>query len=97
MIIALGSARPAPGRRDELVAACRSVAELSRQDDGCLDYGFHVGLDDSDEITSVEVWQSQEHLDAHMDHDHTQDFLNAVASLTDGDPQLRFFHTESLV
>lgn len=95
MIIALGVARPAPGRLADMVEACRRVAVASRADDGCLEYGFHVGLDDPNEVTSVEVWESQEALDEHMKHAHTQDFLTAVADLTDGEPRMQIFTAQS--
>jgi quinol monooxygenase YgiN len=94
MIIALGVARPAPGRREELLDACRTVAEASRGDEGCLEYGFHLSLEDPEAVTSVEIWASQAALDAHMDHDHTRDFLVAVAGLTDGEPQMQLLQAE---
>ena len=94
MIIALGIARPAPGRREELLQACRRVAEASRGDEGCVEYGFHLSLDDPEAVTSVEIWASQAALDAHMEHGHTGEFLAAVADLTDGDPQMRLLEAK---
>lgn len=94
MIIALGVARAAPGRRAELIDACLRVAEESRLDEGCLDYGFHAGISDPDVITSVEMWLSKAALDAHMQHRHTRRFLDAVSGLTDGAPQMRLLEAE---
>lgn len=94
MIIALGIAYPAPEHRDELLVACQKVAKASREDEGCLEYGFHLGLENSDAITSVEVWASQASLNAHMDHAHTVDFLATVTELTDGQPKMQLFNAE---
>jgi len=94
MIIALGVARAAPGRLSDLLHACGQIAEESRKDQGCLDYGFHASISDPDLITSVEIWHSEEALDAHMHHEHTIRFLDAVSGLTDGDPQMQLLKAE---
>ncbi|WP_427118271.1 putative quinol monooxygenase [Pseudarthrobacter scleromae] len=94
MIIALGVARAAPGRLAELLDACGRVAEESRQDQGCLDYGFHASISDPDLITSVEIWHSQDALDAHLHHEHTRRFLDAVSGLTDGEPHMQLLKAE---
>ena len=46
MLIVLGSATVAPGRRAELVAAAQAVAAASRTDSGCLAYSFSADLED---------------------------------------------------
>ena len=92
MIIVIGSATAAPGKRDELVAAALEVTAATRGDDGCLSYGFAADLEDPDTITSVEVWRDQAALDAHMDHEHTQQFLARVGGLFAGEPQMQFHH-----
>lgn len=94
MIIAIGVARPAPGRREELLQACRRVAEASQHDEGCVEYGFHISLENPDAITSVEIWAYQSALEAHMDHEHTREFLSTVAGLTDGEPQMRLLQAD---
>ncbi|MGO4235506.1 putative quinol monooxygenase [Pseudarthrobacter sp. YAF2] len=94
MIIALGVARAAPGRLADLLDACGQVAEESRKDQGCLDYGFHASISEPDLITSVEIWRSQEALDAHMNHEHTRRFLDAVSGLTEGEPQMQLLKAE---
>ncbi|SFU07626.1 Quinol monooxygenase YgiN [Geodermatophilus amargosae] len=92
MLIVLGSATAAPGRRHELVDAARAVTAATRSDDGCLSYVFAADLDDPDVVVSVEVWRDQAALDAHMTHDHTQRFIAAVGGLQAGEPSMSF-HT----
>ena len=54
MLIVIGSATAAPGRRDELVAAARAVAEATRADRGCLSYSFAADVEDPDRSIGVE-------------------------------------------
>lgn len=50
MIIVLGGARPAPGHREEMMEACRTISNASRSDEGCLAYGFHLNIDDPEMV-----------------------------------------------
>ena len=88
MLIVIGTARSAPGRREELVAAVRRMTEASRRDTGCRSYGFYADLTDPDTIVGVEVWDSQDVLDAHMGHPHTQDFLAQAPALVASEPTM---------
>ena len=91
MLIVLGDATAAPGRRDELVAAAREVASATRSDEGCVSYGFFADVEDGDRILSVEIWADRASLDAHMTHDHTQQFLRVAPGLVAGEPAMSFY------
>lgn len=84
MITGLGRARA--GRRSELVAAAAQVAQASRDDDGCLSYGFYNDIEEPDTLLSLEVWRDEAALAAHMGHEHTTAFLALAADLLDGTP-----------
>ena len=88
MLIAIGRARALSGRRADLVSAARDVVAASRKDEGCQSYGFFADLADEDTIVSVEIWRDQTALDAHMAHEHTQDFLARASGLIDGTPDM---------
>ena len=90
MLIVLGSATAAPGRRDELVAAAQAVAAAARSDRGCLAYSFAADLEDADRIVSVEVWADRSALDEHMAHGHTQEFLRVAPGCVVGEPVMAF-------
>jgi quinol monooxygenase YgiN len=91
VLIVVGSATAAPGRRDELVAAAREVAAASRSDRGCLAYSFAADVEDDDRILSIEIWADRAALDEHMAHGHTADFLRVAPGLVSGEPAMAFY------
>jgi quinol monooxygenase YgiN len=90
VLVVLSSATAAPGRRDELVAAARSVARATRDDRGCVSYGFYADVENPQRIVGVEIWTDRDALDAHMAHDHTADFLRVAPDLVTGEPEMQF-------
>ena len=90
MLIVIGSATAAPGRRDELVAAARAVAAATRNDRGCLAYSFAADVEDADRILGVEVWADRTALEEHMTHAHTAEFLLVAPGLAAGEPVMSF-------
>ena len=91
MLIVIGAATAAPGRRDELVAAARAVAAATRGDRGCLAYSFAADVEDPDRIHSTEIWADRAALDEHMAHDHTVRFLEAAPGLVAAEPTMSFY------
>ena len=53
---------------------------------GPLQAGRHV-----EGILSVEIWADRASLDAHMGHDHTQQFLRVGSALVSGEPAMSFY------
>jgi quinol monooxygenase YgiN len=91
VLIVIGRATAAPGRRDDLVAAARAVAAATRGDHGCLAYSFSADLEDDDRIHSIEIWADRAALDEHMNHDHTAQFLRVAPDLVSGRPVMGFY------
>lgn len=95
MLIVIGVAAAAPGRRDELVAAARAITAATREDRGCLAYSFAADLEDPDRILSVEIWADQSALDEHMTHPHTEEFIRVAPGLVAGKPAMSFYEVPS--
>jgi quinol monooxygenase YgiN len=91
VLIVIGDAIAAAGRRDDLVAAARAVAAATRGDRGCLAYSFAADLEDEDRIRSIEIWADRAALDDHMTHPHTQEFLRVAPGLVAGEPAMSFY------
>ncbi|MET1059125.1 MAG: putative quinol monooxygenase [Nocardioides sp.] len=94
MLIVIGEAEAAPGRRDQMLEAVAAMATATQSDEGCESYGFYADVTRPEVLLSVEVWRDRAALDAHMAHAHTQQFLATVPDLVAGDPAMRFFHAE---
>ncbi|GCE44533.1 hypothetical protein Rhow_008954 [Rhodococcus wratislaviensis] len=86
MLIVIGRAQAAPGRRGEFVTAARAVTDATRDDEGCRSYGFYADLSDENIIVGVEMWRERADLDSHMGHEHTRIFLGAFPDLVVGEP-----------
>ncbi len=85
MLLITGSARPAEGARDQVIAAARDMVEATRADEGCMYYAFTASLDD-ETILSTELWRDRMALEAHMKHDHTRHFLAGLDGALAGEP-----------
>lgn len=94
MLIVMGEAEAAPGRRVEMVDALSAMAAATRSDDGCVSYGFYADVTRPEMILGIEVWRDRAALDAHMSHDHTAAFIATVPGLVAGSPVMRFFDAD---
>ena len=54
-----------PGKGAELAQAMKSRCELSQKDQGCEQFEVFQSVLDPDKFTLIELWDSQEALDAH--------------------------------
>jgi quinol monooxygenase YgiN len=95
VIIAIGRATAKEGCHDRLVSVAAEVLRATRDDEGCASYTFAVDVNDPRVVVSVEVWGDRAALDAHIGHDHTQEFLANVGDLVEGTPSMSFFTADS--
>ncbi|MFN8156288.1 MAG: putative quinol monooxygenase [Candidatus Nanopelagicales bacterium] len=91
MIVALSSARIRRDLRSGFEEAALAMVAGSRAEAGCVSYAFAADLGDPDVVLCVEVWLDDDALETHMAAEHTQRFLAAAPSLTDGDPQMQLY------
>lgn len=77
--------RAAAGRADELVPLLIQLANHSRGERGCVDYGY---FRQSENFTSIEHWASPEDEAAHNDTDFLHEILRQILPLLDGRPQV---------
>jgi quinol monooxygenase YgiN len=96
MLIVIGEAEAAAGRRDQMFEVAAAMATATQADEGCQLYGFYADVTNPDLILSVEVWRDQAALDTHMSHGHTQEFLATVPGLVAETPSMRFFHAQPI-
>ena len=77
--------RAAPGRADELRAALTAVVGPTTQEDGCVNYDLHEGMDEEGLFVFYENWESAEHLAAHSASSHIEAFTERAGELLTAD------------
>ncbi|MFF4213226.1 putative quinol monooxygenase [Streptomyces sp. NPDC001796] len=87
-IVLVARMQARPGKEQELRDALPALVAATRQEDGCLTYVPHQGLDDPGLLVMHEVWQSEEHLRAHSGSDHLRQFAKLAETLTVGGIQI---------
>ncbi|GGL92687.1 antibiotic biosynthesis monooxygenase [Streptomyces fumigatiscleroticus] len=83
-IVLIARMQARPGKEQELKEALPGLVAATRQEEGCITYVPHLGLDDPGLIVMHEVWQSEEHLRAHSGSDHLRKFAGLAEELTVG-------------
>jgi quinol monooxygenase YgiN len=98
-VVVAASFKVRPGREQEAEEALREVARATHEEDGCLLYALHRGVDDPGRFVLLERWRSREDLDAHLQQPYvarlaaTADALEEPAgvwfteALPEGDPE----------
>jgi len=86
MIIIVGSLTFDAADRHDVLESLKEVTELSRRDQGCVEYSWSEDLDVANMFRFFECWESQQDLDAHLAAPHEAAFgernLNRIAGAT---------------
>ena len=88
MLIVIARAGCAPENREALVEAAKWMQNESRQEPGCINYGFYVSLEDPTEFVAVEEWESREALQAHFEAPSVAGFGAKIGPLLDRAPEV---------
>ena len=78
-----------PQKRGEALKILRSVAELCRDDPGCLSCHIYGDLQDNKVLVLEEVWRPEEDLDLHLRSDEYRNLL-LVLEMAPKQPEIRF-------
>lgn len=84
MILVVARFRPRADRVDEFVALLKDVQAASREDEGCLKYGYHVEIADPLQYVAVEEWRDMDALKAHLRTPHVARLIGALPEFADG-------------
>ncbi|GAA4894852.1 quinol monooxygenase YgiN [Stackebrandtia albiflava] len=95
MIIVHAEVRLLPEHRDAGLRLLRELAERTRSGDrGCLEYRYHVDVDDPLRLVCVEVWTDEAALREHLAAPHMNDPRSRFSEYTDGSEQVRVYRAE---
>ena len=81
MIVISGTMSLDPAKRDQAIAAARTLMEATRKEPGCVTYAFSEDLEDAGTFRIFEQWNSQEDLDTHVRAPHMKTFQQVVPTL----------------
>ncbi len=84
MILVVARFRPRADRVDEFVALLQEVQAASREDDGCLHYGYYAEVGDPLQYVAVEEWRDTAALEAHLRTPHVAKLIAALPEFADG-------------
>ena len=85
-VVAVISAKP--GSEAIVEAALKALVGSSRHDPGCISYDLFASDSTPGTFVTIEKWQSQEDLDAHMASSHIADVVTAAGDHFDGFPAI---------
>jgi quinol monooxygenase YgiN/catechol 2,3-dioxygenase-like lactoylglutathione lyase family enzyme len=94
-VCAVGKLTVLPGHEDEVQSLMRSVADATRQEDGCLEYRVHRAKDNPSTIVVYESWTSPAAMAAHHKTAHMDCFKKSASSLVDWPPQAELLTPEA--
>jgi quinol monooxygenase YgiN len=94
MLIVIGKAACDPAKRDEVIELMRWMQTESRQEPGCIDYGFHESVEQANEFIAVELWESKEALRTHFGAPSVAGFGARLGPLVSRAPEVEIHHVE---
>jgi quinol monooxygenase YgiN len=88
VILVIARFRPQAERRVEMVTLLKEVQAASREDDGCLHYGYYEEIADATSYVAVEEWRDMDALRAHLRRPHVARLIAALPHVADGPPEV---------
>src|ERR1700693_3963633 len=89
MIVVVGRVQTDAERRDALVRIGRAVADVSREETGCVSYRLYEDTELENEFVFVEEWESSEALQRHFATAHVAEFMKAIPATIVADPDVK--------
>jgi len=81
------------GQLGAFVDYMREMIALTKAEDGCVAYDLYEAIDRSGEVVMVEIWESKEALDRHMETEHFKKFVPGGAIYKEeGPPNIKIFN-----
>ncbi|WP_409968834.1 putative quinol monooxygenase [Bengtsoniella intestinalis] len=70
MVRVVAKKKVAKEKHAEFLAIASEMVALTRKEDGCIEYTINTCKQDENLLVFLEAWESQAHLDAHMQTEH---------------------------
>ena len=96
MLVVIATVPGQPAHAEAIVAALAECAAASRKDPGCRSYVFTTDVEDANSYASIETWDDQASLDAHMQQPHTQKLLAVIGDKVAGAPVITTYEVSEV-
>jgi quinol monooxygenase YgiN len=96
MIIVHGTIPIRAECRDEVLQLARRMAELTRDELGCISYDFYIGLSDPNTLMLFQEWENMDSLMGHFQTEHMDEFLKALPNLVSGEIMTKRYAVQSV-
>ena len=88
-LLVVTTGRVASGAEEQARSAATELALECRTDPRCLEYRVCVDPAEPGALIVIELWDGDDALAAHVQHDHTRRFLEAITPISMGVPEVR--------
>lgn len=75
-----------PDRIEQLIDVLAELAIPSREEPGCLDYGFYQDSADKATILAIETWKNSAAIESHLTTQHFSEAFAKLGELLQGEP-----------
>ena len=80
-------------KENYFIESVSRIISVTLKENGCLSYIFHQATNDPTEFVFYEQWESEDHLNAHLNSSHMKNFFEEVAGILEtGYPQIKTYH-----
>ena len=79
------------GQTGAFVEYMSEMISLTKEEDGCIAYDLYEAIDGSGAVVMIEIWESKEALDKHMQSEHFKKFVPGGAVYQDAPGNIKVF------
>lgn len=96
MIIVAGTISIDPSELEAYRAVAAPMIEATLEEEGCVTYNFAQSVVDPSEIRIFEIWESQDHLEAHFRAPQMATFQAGLKELSVDDQKLGLYEANKV-
>ncbi|MCH4891264.1 antibiotic biosynthesis monooxygenase [Acidaminobacter sp. JC074] len=71
---------------EAFMALAGEMIELTRKEDGCLEYNIFQDENDPRHFSYIESWETREHLEKHFESEHFKRLVPKLGDLSEAGP-----------
>ncbi len=80
-----------PSQVEAYIETTRELIELTRKEEGCIQYSLCQDTKTPTVISFIEQWESRAHLKAHMETEHFQRLVPLLATFSEKEGELNIY------